>query len=178
MGDKMEVRKIKVGNLQTNCYILVHEDRCLVIDPGDQFYSIQEQIGNNKLVAILVTHRHSDHIGALDHLVREYNVPVYDRSNLNEGEVDIDVFHFKVIYTPGHRSDCITLIFDEYNFMFTGDFLFKNSIGRTDLETGNMNEMQQSIERIKEYSDRFRVYPGHGDVTVLGEEKLNNPFFR
>jgi glyoxylase-like metal-dependent hydrolase (beta-lactamase superfamily II) len=174
----MEVRKIKVGYMQTNCYILVHEGKCLVIDPGDQFYSIQDQIGSNELIGILVTHRHEDHMGARDHLAREYNAPIYDRSNLKEGEVDLDVFHFEVVYTPGHRADCITIIFDSYNFMFTGDFLFKNSIGRTDLETGNMEEMKQSIEKIKEYSDRYRVYPGHGDVTTLGEEKENNPFLR
>ena len=60
--------------------------------------------------------------------------------------------------------------------MFTGDFLFKDSIGRTDLETGNMDQMKISLEKIKEYSDRYRVYPGHGDATTLGEEKMNNPF--
>lgn len=172
----MEVRKIKVGYLQTNCYILVDEGKCIVIDPGDQFYSIQDQIGNNKLLAVLITHRHSDHIGALEHIIKEYHVPVYDRTNLKEGEFNIDNFFFDVLYTPGHTSDCVTYIFENYNFMFTGDFLFKNSIGRTDLETGNMDQMKISLEKIKEYSDRYRVYPGHGDVTTLGEEKMNNPF--
>ena len=171
----MEVRKIKVGYLQTNCYILVHENKCLVIDPGDQFYSIQEQIGSNKLIGILITHRHSDHIGALERLQGEYNVPVYDRSNLEERKYDLDVFHFNVIYTPGHTNDSVTFIFNDYNFMFTGDFLFKNSIGRTDLG-GNDIEMKNSIEKIKEYRDSFRVYPGHGDATTLGDEKENNPF--
>ena len=174
----MEIRKIKVGYLQTNCYILVEDNKCIVIDPGDQFYSIQEQIGNNKLIGIIITHRHSDHIGALDHLVREYNVPVFDRSNLNEGAFELDNFHMNILYTPGHREDCITIIFENYSVMFTGDFLFKGSIGRTDLETGNMEQMQDSINKIKEYSDRYRVYPGHGDITTLGEEKLTNPFLR
>lgn len=172
----MEVRKIKVGYMQTNCYILVHEGKCLVIDPGDQFYSIQEQIGNNKLLAILVTHRHVDHIGALNQLAREYNAPIYDRSNLQEGKVDLDVFHFDVLFTPGHTSDSVTFIFSEYNFMFTGDFLFKNSIGRTDLPTGDMEVMKTSINKILEYSDRYRVYPGHGEATSLRDEKDNNPF--
>ena len=173
----MEVRRIKVGYLQTNCYILIHDKKCLVIDPGDQFYSIQEQIGNNKLVGILITHRHSDHIGALERLIGEYKVPVLERSNLQEGTIDLDIFHFNVLYTPGHTDDSVTYIFNEYSFMFTGDFLFKNSIGRTDLG-GNDIDMKKSIEIIKEYRDSFRVYPGHGDSTTLGEEKINNLFLQ
>ena len=62
--------------------------------------------------------------------------------------------------------------------MFTGDFLFQNSIGRTDMPTGNMNQMKESLEKIKEYSDRIRIYPGHGDTTNLGDEKQDNPFLR
>lgn len=173
----MEIRNIKVGSYQTNCYILVEDGKCLVIDPGDQYYSIEDQIGSNELIGILVTHRHPDHIGALNKLVDTYHVPVYDRSNLEEKKYDIENFHFEVIYTPGHTSDSITFDFYEYNFMFTGDFLFNHSIGRTDMPTGSMEQMKQSIEKIKEYSDRFRVYPGHGEKTELGEEKLNNPFF-
>lgn len=174
----MEVRKIKVGYLQTNCYILVESGKCLIIDPGDQFYSIEEQIKGNELIGILVTHRHPDHIGALEKFVKTYNVPVYDRSNLSEGKQEVGPFNFEVIYTPGHTSDSITFLFYQYNFMFVGDFIFLNSIGRTDMPTGDSNQMKQSIEKISEYSDRIRIYPGHGDSTSLGDEKLNNPFFQ
>lgn len=173
----MEVRKIKVGYLETNCYILVEQDSCLIIDPGDQYYSIENQIDHKNILGILITHRHSDHIGALDQLVKTYNPKVFDKSNLPEGEYEIGPFRFEVIYTEGHTSDSITFYFYEYNFMFTGDFLFHHSIGRTDMPTGSMDDMKKSIEKIKEYSDRIRVYPGHGEPTVLGEEKLNNPFF-
>ena len=174
----LEVRKIKVGYLQSNCYILVEDNKCIVIDPGDQFYSIQDQIGKNHLIGVLITHRHEDHIGALKHLVEEYNVPVYDYTNLKEGRVDLDVFHFDVLYTPGHTSDCVTYIFNDYNFMFTGDFLFKDTIGRTDLPTGDMNQMKNSLRKISEYSGRFRVYPGHGDTTTLEDEKNYNMYLR
>lgn len=173
----MQIRIIKVGNLQTNCYVLVKDGNCIVIDPGDQFYSIEHQIGDNKLVAILITHRHPDHIGALEKLSREYGVPVFDRANLEEKQYDITGFRFEVIYTPGHTDDSISFYFYEYNFMFSGDFIFKGTIGRTDLPTGSIPDMRKSIAKIKDYSDRIRVYPGHGDMTELGVEKDTNPFF-
>lgn len=173
----MQIRIIKVGSLQTNCYILEKDGNCMIIDPGDQFFSIQHQIGNNKLIGILITHRHPDHIGALEKLVKEYSVPFYDRSNLEEKKYDINGFKFETIYTPGHTNDSISFFFYEYNFMFSGDFIFKGTIGRTDLPTGSNLEMKQSIEKIKDYSDRIRVYPGHGDMTNLGVEKDTNPFF-
>lgn len=173
----MQIRIIKVGNLQTNCYILVKDGFCMIIDPGDQFYSIEHQLGDNKLVGILITHRHPDHIGALEKFEREYGVPVYDRSNLEEKKYEINGFNFEVIFTPGHTDDSVTYFFYEYNFMFDGDFVFKGTIGRTDLPTGSNQQMKQSIEKIKEYSDRIRIYPGHGDMTNLGVEKDSNPFF-
>lgn len=173
----MQIRIIKVGSLQTNCYILIKDGNCIIIDPGDQFYSIEHQIGDNKLMAILITHRHPDHIGALDKFEKEYHVPVYDRSNLEEKQYDMYGFKYEVIYTPGHTSDSISFYFYEYNFMFSGDFIFKGTIGRTDMPTGSNEEMMNSIRKISEYSDRIRVYPGHGDMTNLGVEKDSNPFF-
>ncbi|MBP3766052.1 MAG: MBL fold metallo-hydrolase [Bacilli bacterium] len=174
----MIIKNIKVGYLQTNCYILIKDNKCIVIDPGDEVYKIESVIGNNKLVGIIVTHYHEDHIGALEELKESHNVPVYDRGNLEEGMNSIDNFNFEVLYTPGHRNDSITIIFREYHSMFTGDFLFKGSIGRTDLETGNDIEMQESINKIKEYSSNYRVYPGHGDTTTLLDEFNNNIFLR
>ena len=174
----MEIKSIKVGYLETNCYILVKDNKCIVIDPGDEAYKIENVIGNNKLVGIIVTHYHDDHIGALKEIKESYNVPVYDKSNLIEGTNTIDNFTFDVLYTPVHREDAITIIFKEYHSMFTGDFLFKGSIGRTDLETGNDLEMQESIDKIKEFSSNYRVYPGHGDTTTLIDEFNNNIYLR
>ncbi len=174
----MEVRKIKVGYLQTNCYILIEQGSCLIIDPGDQYYSIESQIGHNQILGVLITHRHSDHIGALEQIQKTYNPKIFEKNNLTEGKYEIGPFRFEVINTPGHTSDSVTFFFYDYNFMFTGDFLFQNSIGRTDMPTGNMNQMKESLEKIKEYSDRIRIYPGHGDTTNLGDEKQDNPFLR
>ena len=72
----------------------------------------------------------------------------------------------------------MSFYFKEENIMFVGDFIFKETIGRTDLETGNMEEMLKSIEMIKEYDDSIILYPGHGPLTTLGYEKLNNIYFK
>ena len=173
----MQIRIIKVGSLQTNCYILIKDGLAIVIDPGDQFYSIEHQIADNKLVAILITHRHPDHIGALDKFVKEYNVPVYDRSNLEEKRYDINGFKFEVIYTPGHTIDSICFNFYDYNFMFVGDFVFEGTVGRCDLDGGNITEMKSSINKLKKYSSNITLYPGHGNSTTLNNEKMYNPYF-
>ena len=173
----MNVKIVKVGYLETNCYILEQNGDCLVIDPGDDVDLIEQQIGKSKLLAILITHHHEDHIGALDALVKKYTVPVYDASNTEEKNYQIGPFAFEVICTLGHSSDSITFYFSSYQMMFVGDFIFRRSIGRTDLLTGNMVMMQESIEKIKQYPDEIKCYSGHGEATTLGEEKRHNYFF-
>lgn len=172
----MDIKIIKVGYLETNCYILIKNGKCLVIDPGDDYEKIKKAIGNNSVSAILITHNHYDHIGALKSLINEYNMPVISKNNLEEKEYIIDNFKFDVIYTSGHTDDSLTYYFKNEQIMFTGDFLFKETIGRTDLETGNDHEMFKSLEKIKKYDDNVVIYPGHGDNSTLGFEKKHNPF--
>lgn len=173
----MNVRKIQVGYLKTNCYILEQDGVCLVIDPGDELDMIEQQIGKNKLLAVLVTHHHEDHVGSLSSLVEKYNVPIYDFHTTSEQKYEVGPFLFEVIHTPGHTSDSITFYFYLYQIMFVGDFVFKGTIGRTDLETGNAEIMKKSIAKIKEYPEIIKCYPGHGDSTTLKEEKEQNYFF-
>ena len=173
----MNVEIVKLGRLETNCYILDYNGEILVIDPGDDFYILKRYLMERKVIGVLVTHNHPDHIGALSSLVDAFKVPVYDKNNLQEGRFEIGPFHFEVIYTPGHTSDSVTYYFREYNFMFSGDFLFKGTVGRMDLDTGSVEEMKKSLAKIYDYSDRIKVYPGHGDTTTLGEEKRNNQYF-
>lgn len=173
----MNVEIVKLGRLETNCYILDYNGEILVIDPGDDFYILKRYLMERKVIGVLVTHNHPDHIGALDSLVDAFKVPVYDKNNLQEGRFEIGPFHFDVIYTPGHTRDSVTYYFREYNFMFSGDFLFKGTVGRMDLDTGSVEEMKKSLAKIYDYSDRIKVYPGHGDTTTLGEEKRNNQYF-
>lgn len=172
----MKIKRIITGSLEENCYVLIKDNDCLVIDPGDDFYKIKEEIKDLNLVGILITHHHFDHVGALDELLEYKNVKIYDY-NLEENEYEFNNFKFNIIKTPGHTSDSITFYFKENNIMFTGDFIFKGTIGRTDLPTGDIEVMEKSIEKIKKYDKDITFYPGHGDNTTLEYEINNNYFF-
>ena len=172
----MKVETVKVGFLKENCYILSINNDALIIDPGDEYEKIKDKIESLNIYAILITHRHFDHIGALSDLLKEYNVPVLEFDNLEEKEYSFGPFSFKVIFTPGHSMDSVTYYFEKDNIFFVGDFLFKETIGRCDLKGGNISLMSNSINKIKNYKD-CTIYPGHGDRTSLNYEKKNNPYF-
>lgn len=174
----MEVRKIVTGPLEENCYVLKANHTCLVIDPGDDANLIKEQIEGDKVLAVLLTHSHFDHIGALRDIIGKKNIPILKGRILEEKEYNYGDFCFQVIKTPGHSNDSVTFYFKDDNIMFTGDFLFKESIGRCDLPTGSLNEMKESLEKIKNYSDEISLYPGHGENSNLGYEKETNPYLK
>ena len=164
----MKIKRIIVGELEENCYIVEKNNKCIIIDPGDEVNKIIENI-TCEVVGILITHYHFDHIGALDELKEKYNI--------KENNYHILGFNFEVIDTPGHTSDSKTYYFKKDNIMFVGDFLFKNGIGRMDLPTGNENDMINSLEKIYKYPLNTIIYPGHGDSSTLEAEKANNLFF-
>lgn len=171
----MKVTNIIVGSLSTNCYLLEKEGKVILIDPGDQFLKIKENIENKEVIAIFITHYHFDHIGALQEAFKTYNVPIFDYKK-EEGIYSINPFTFEIIRTKGHSKDSITFYFEKEKMMFCGDFIFKGTIGRCDLEGGNEKDMKESIDTIQKYSDVI-LFPGHGDSTTLKEEKENNPYF-
>lgn len=173
----MKIETIITGPLEENCYVLIKDGNCLVVDPGDDYHLIKEKIGNNKILGVLITHSHFDHIGALRNFLTKRKVKIFKRSNTLEQQYDVGPFSFKCIYTPGHSSDSISFYFEKDNAMFVGDFIFKGSIGRCDLPTGNSKVMQQSIDMIKQYHDSIILYNGHGKSTTLGDEKRTNPYF-
>lgn len=173
----MNVSKIAVGVLQANCYLLEKNGFSLIIDSGAEYEKVKEFVKNKKLVGILLTHHHFDHVGCVNDLVNDYGVSVYDDSNLNEGMNEISIFSFEVIKTYGHTMDSISFYFDKEKVMFTGDFLFYDTIGRCDFPESNYNEMLKSIEKIKGYPNEVVVYPGHGMETSLGREKQYNYYF-
>ena len=166
----MKIDRVIVGLLNTNCYILSIGKYCIVIDPGDEYDKIKPFLSNKEVIAIIITHYHFDHIGALEYFDSN---KVLDIRNLEEKNYNIGPFYFNVIYTLGHKEDCITIYFEKEKIMFTGDFIFKNSIGRTDLAGGNDNDMINSINKIKKYDADIVIYPGHGDKTILGDELIN-----
>lgn len=155
----MQIKRLVVGELQENCYILEKDGKYLVIDPGDEFKKIDKEIKGD-LEEILVTHYHDDHIGALDKLKNKYGI--------EENTFKRKTFNYEIIETPGHTSNSLTFYFKEDNIMFTGDFLFTNSIGRMDMPTGSQKDMMASLDKIKKYPRDTIICPGHYISNTLG----------
>lgn len=169
----MKVKRIVVGPLEENCYILNIDNNFLIIDPGDESKKILNEIKGN-LLGILITHYHFDHIGALKDILNYKNVPIYDYKSINK-DVKIKNFIFRIINFPGHKDDLVGFLFD--NKLFSGDFIFEGTIGRTDLPGGNYKEMQESIKKILSFNDDIEIYPGHGPSTKLSSERKNLTYY-
>ncbi|MCF0109482.1 MAG: MBL fold metallo-hydrolase [Erysipelotrichaceae bacterium] len=196
-----EIYQIPVGFYQTNCYVIRDEGHVLIIDPGKKAERIASVIQEDDVVdAILLTHGHFDHIGAVDELANMFHCPVYlhfdddelvhqcgyNRMNgyegsihhkityLMEGHITIGTFDLEVISAPGHTPGSVLIIFRQH--CFCGDVLFKDSIGRTDLYGGNESDMMQTLKMIKTLDRDLLVYPGHGETSTLERELAYNPF--
>lgn len=173
----MKIERVVTGLLDENCYVLKIDDVCLVVDPGDDYQKIKEVVGDSKVLAVLLTHSHFDHIGALRNFLTKRSVKIFKKSSvIDEGTITIGEFNFKVIFTPGHSKDSISFYFPNEQVMFVGDFVFLESIGRCDLPGGSENEMQESLGKLKEYPKETILYPGHGDSTTLDYEISHNPY--
>lgn len=164
----MLVEKLVVGYLRENCYIGTIGDKSFIVDPGDEYEKIIDACKGKNIVEILVTHNHFDHVGALEEVENHFGI----KANTKSGLLD-----YEVIPTPRHTSDSKTFYFRNENVMFTGDFIFYETIGRTDLETSNPLDMIHSLELISKYDDNIKVYPGHGKETNLGHEKKRFKFY-
>lgn len=170
----MNIDIVKVGILETNCYILTKDEHIIIIDPGAEYEKIISKVNGKKIDGVLITHHHFDHVGALDRFNKDI---IYDFNNLPEGETNIGKFSFETIYTPGHKEDSISFYFSEEKALFCGDFIFFESIGRTDLEGGNIIKMKESIKLTDRFSDDVTIYPGHGCKTTFSHERKYNVFF-
>lgn len=159
----MKIQRLKVGALDTNCYILNIENNYLIIDPGAEYEKIINNI-NGKILAVLITHYHFDHIGALN---KFNNIKIIDYFNYKKTN-QIGQFSFKMIKTPGHKEDLVSYLFDDK--LFCGDFIFKGTIGRCELPGGNLNQMKESIKYILKNYNELTIYPGHGEPTTLSNE--------
>lgn len=171
----MKIEKVVVGYLKENCYIVGIDNDVLVIDPGDDIDKIKGVIGNRNVLGVLITHKHFDHIGALS-FFKEYKEYSFDTTL--EKEYIVGPFRFKVIRTPGHKDDSLSFYFYEDNVLFSGDFVFYETIGRCDLEGSSVEDMNDSIRKIKGYPSLMRIYPGHGRDTTLGHELVYNIYFK
>ncbi|WP_458110743.1 MBL fold metallo-hydrolase [Bacillus sp. PK6-013] len=176
----MKWRRMPLGPIQTNAYILSHDDgTCLIIDPGNESGKLNAYIKENGLkpLAVLLTHAHFDHIGAVDNVRKEWNIPVYVHKNeaewltdpsLNgsalltgqtitaekadhlieeEGDLKIGSFTLRMLFTPGHSPGSVSYYAEEENLIVSGDVLFKGGVGRTDLPGGNQKVLMDSIHQ-------------------------------
>lgn len=162
----MQIKRLIVGPIETNCYLLVSGSEMAVVDPGgdpDVILNEIKKIGI-KPKYIINTHSHFDHILANDEIRKETGAEILV---VKEGkEVKIGKESLKVISTPGHSKDSICLLGN--GFILTGDTLFKDGYGRTDLAGGSEKELKESLERLsKLLKPGMKIYPGHGDVFEL-----------
>lgn len=194
----MNILKMPVGAYQTNCYMVWGEgDKCVLIDPGYEANALLEQVRKQgkTLEAILLTHGHFDHVGAVRDIAadtdcdvyicdKELSLPetftagkLYYTHTYGEGDtVTAAGLTFKVLHTPGHTPGSVCLICD--HAMFAGDTLFAGSCGRTDLPGGDWELIHESLRRLAKLHNDYRVFPGHGEATTLDFEKKNNPYIR
>ena len=207
MGQTM-MRRILAGALRTNCYLIYNEEtkETLIIDPADEADKIGRIVEENSLrpAAILLTHGHFDHIGAVSGLKERYGCEVYclgeekglmenmayNLSSMFSGgftvtpdellkdgdELSLAGFHIRVIATPGHTKGSCCYYFPEDRFLMSGDTLFEESVGRSDFPTGSAQALVRSIrEKLFVLPDDTPVYTGHGEPTTIGHEKRYNP---
>ena len=193
--------------IQANCYVVSEDGHALIIDPGSKGRGVQKYIEEQQLTvdAIVLTHGHFDHIMGLDALLEEYPVPVYvheaekgliadPKTNLSltytNGYIFEDATYvtdgqkiaaagvtFEVLFTPGHTSGGCCYYAETENMLFSGDTLFRCSVGRSDLPTGDETTLIRSIkEKLLVLPENTVVYPGHMAATTIQTEKTANPF--
>jgi hydroxyacylglutathione hydrolase len=201
----MFLKKIIVGDLEENCYLLADEKtrNAAIIDPGDDYARISKVIEENSLKPqfIINTHGHADHIGADDKFnlpvyIHKLDVPCLDEPGRNlsyltgapfslsvkkvkpleNGQViKLDSLSLEIIHTPGHTPGGICIKVD--NVVFTGDTLFFGGVGRTDFPGASAQQLIASIrDRLLNLAGDTAIYPGHGPSSTIGNEKRRNPF--
>ena len=197
----MKIETFPLGVYQANSYLISNDNQYLIVDPGSKPDFLINKIPlTANVLAILLTHGHFDHFAAAEDLAKHFKVDIYvhidDEELLSDPQknysdhrnvtcdhrvnafdkpyLQLGVFKINVFHTPGHSPGSVCYLIE--NHLFTGDLLFKNSIGRTDLYKGNSTDMSKSLKFICSLDGDISVYPGHGPLTNMRAEKALNPY--
>jgi len=201
----MQRLTLQVGTFDVNCSILHEDDKAWIVDPGHEADRIAAELARLKLApqAILLTHAHFDHIGAVPELQQRFpglpvcvhmsDVPAFmhpmnqmppDYPRVGKPS-DIHGFDdgllppgFRAIETPGHTPGGVCYYSAADKLLLAGDTLFAGSVGRTDLPGGDMATLMDSLKKLIALPDDTRVIPGHGPETTIAAEKSGNPFLQ
>lgn len=179
------------GQFNQNTYVLTNETQAVIIDAGAELDEVKQAVGERKVLAILMTHLHFDHFWHIDKYLDEFDCPVYIKNGFDfkflDGEsnaltlvrikftknveknrikyyektLKLGKFKFDIISTPGHAADCVCILMNDN--LFTGDTVFADTIGRTDLKDSDGEQMLESLKKIKELDFNF-AYPGHNEM--------------
>jgi len=209
----IDVRMFTVGPVQENCFIVRQKDSgtALIVDPGeeaDRLLRAVDDLGIEKVEAILVTHTHFDHVGAVEPIALATGAPVYcpelerevlanimdyvpwpgfgpfesyeaDHTVAGGETLELAGMKVEVLFTPGHSPGHVTYAIRDDRALFSGDVLFQGSVGRVDLPGGDWPTLLSSIQSlVDEFEPETVVYPGHMGITTLERERATNPFLR
>jgi len=191
--------KTLLGITSSNTYIWCRKNVCFLIDPSDNLETIEETLKDKQLKGILLTHAHADHM----HLLSSFDVPIYLHEHDFEllkkpahigyrsgfpyklqalniikmpEQLELEDLKIRIIHTPGHSPGSICLYADD--ILISGDTLFKESIGRTDVYLASESKLKQSIIHLMTLPNGTKVYPGHGEKTTIRHEKSHNLFVK
>ena len=205
----MRIAGFAAGPFQTNCYVVSNGDRAFVIDPGLGAHEAVSQLVQEQgltVEAVVLTHGHIDHIrdaaafgvetfihpadafmllrgeGVSEQARQLYDAsampPIDNPTPLEDGQaLQVAGVELRVVHAPGHSPGCVMLVADDV--VFSGDVLFRGSIGRTDLPDSDPEQMRQSLRGpVWDLADELQVLPGHGPATTVVQERATNPYLR
>ena len=202
----LDIRTVTSPTLDENCYIINYNDKIIIIDTSISVEELKKY-KVNKVDYILLTHAHFDHILTLNEIEHKYNSYIYcskqaidkiyddshnlskyfgkslkidiDKSKINyTNNIKINDLEIDVLNTPGHSNCSVCYVIKSEKIVFTGDTLFKKSVGRSDLYSGNAFDLNKSLKLLSTLDKDYTIYPGHGEISSIEFEIKQNPYLK